>query len=88
MNAPVVNNPVAIPSRHDAESQRLAARMVDFARSMASSEGIDDFAATGWLPDAFFDALTLLYETYDAYIAHNLAASELKIVCKFGCTLD
>jgi Fe-S-cluster containining protein len=38
------------------------------------------------LPDAFFATLAQLYETYDAYIAHNLAASELKIVCRFGCT--
>ena len=52
MNTPAANEPVAIPSLQDAESLRLAARMAEFARAMAASEGIDDFAATGWLPDA------------------------------------
>ena len=85
MNTLATNEPVAIPSLQDAESQRLAARMAEFARTMAASEGIDDFAATGWLPDAFFDAMQKLYATYDAYIEHNIAASTLKIVCKFGC---
>ena len=81
-----VAQPVAVPSLQDAESQRLAARMAECARAMASSEGIDDFAGTGWLPDSFFDSLKQLYAAYDEYIAHNVAASDLKIVCKFGCT--
>lgn len=86
MNAPVVNQPVEVPSLRDDESRRLAARMAELAHAMAASEGIDTFGASGWLPDGFFDALTQFYETYDAYIAHNLAASALKIVCRFGCT--
>ena len=86
MNTPVVNQPVEIPSLHDAESQRLAARMTELARAMAECEGIDRFAETGWLPDSFFTTMAELYKLYDAYIAHNLATSELKIVCKFGCT--
>jgi len=86
MNTPVVNQPVEIPSLHDAESQRLGARMTELARAMAECEGIDRFAETGWLPDSFFTTMAELYKVYDAYIAHNLATSELKIVCKFGCT--
>jgi len=86
MNAPATPAPVPIPSLHDAESQRLSARMIELAGTMAACNGIDAFAQTGWLPDEFFDTLAQLYATYDAYIKHNLAASELKIVCKFGCT--
>ena len=85
-NSVTVNQPVAIPSLQDTESQRLAARMVELARSMAACAGIDDFNRSGWLPDSFFDTLAQLYATYDKYIEHNVAASELKIVCKFGCT--
>jgi len=86
MNAPAVHQPVEIPSLHDAESRRLAARMAELAQAMAASEGVADFATRGWLPDAFFDALTQLYAAYDAYIAHNIAASGLKVLCQFGCT--
>ena len=86
MNSVVVNQPVAIPSLQDAQSQSLAARMAELARALAACEGVDDFGRTGWLPDAFFDTLAQLYATYDAYIEHNIAASELKIVCRFGCT--
>jgi len=83
---PAANQPVSIPSLSDAESQCLGAEMVRIANAMAATDGIDDFAVTGWLPDTFFDLLKHLYSTYDAYIAHNLRASEVKIVCKFGCT--
>jgi Fe-S-cluster containining protein len=86
MNNPAVVEPVAIPSLQDAESQRLASHMAELAITLAATAGIDDFAATGWLPDAFFDTLEQLYASYDAYIEHNLAASALKIMCKFGCT--
>jgi Fe-S-cluster containining protein len=86
MNSPTIQQAVAIPSLHDAESQRLAARMGELARAMAACDAVDSFAASGWLPNSFFDDMKALYATYDAFIAHNLAASELKIVCAFGCT--
>lgn len=86
MNTPVVNPPVAVPSLQDATSLQLAARMRELALQMAQTPGVDAFATSGWLPDAFFDAMKQLYAAYDAYIAHNLAASELKIMCRFGCT--
>ena len=86
MNSPAVNQPVAVPSLADDESRRLAARMRELVAAMAATPGIDTFAATGWLPDSFFDTLTDLYAAYDAFIAHNIQASQLQIVCKFGCT--
>ena len=86
MNTPVVEQPIAIPSLADARSQELAARMLELARDMEACEAIASFATSGWLPDAFFESLKRLYAAYDAYIEHNLAASELKIVCRFGCT--
>ena len=85
MNTPVVE-PVTIPSLQDATSLQLGARMVELARQMAQTDGIDEFARTGWLPDAFFATMQQLYATYARYIAHNIGASELKIVCQFGCT--
>jgi len=85
MNVSASPEPVAIPSLDDAESQRGAQRMLECAQAMAATPGLADFASTGWLPDSFFDALLRLYQVYDAYIAHNIAASELKIMCRFGC---
>jgi len=80
-----LDDPVSIPSLHDAESQRLAAQLLQVAREMAACDGIDAFASSGSLPERFFSSLEELYATYDAYIAHNLAASGLKIQCRFGC---
>jgi len=77
---------IPIPSLRDAESQRLDASMTALASEMASVDGIAQFAQTGWLPDRFFDLLAELYETYDSYVAHNIAASDLKIQCKVGCS--
>jgi Fe-S-cluster containining protein len=81
-----LNDPVPIPSLADDESQRLSARIAAIARAMAACDGVDEFRISGWLPDRFFALLNDLYDTYDAYIAHNLNASELKIQCRFGCT--
>jgi len=81
-----VSEPVSIPSLHDGESQKLAARMSEIAQAMSACEGVDPFQTSGTLPDRFFALLADLYVAYDAYIAHNLAASELKIQCRFGCT--
>jgi Fe-S-cluster containining protein len=81
-----LTEPVPIPSQDDAESLRLAARMTEIARAMSDCECVDEFQDQGWLPDAFFALLDELYAAYDAYIAHNLAASDLKIRCRFGCT--
>jgi hypothetical protein len=60
--------------------------MTELAQAMATCEGVDTFQTTGIRPDRFFALLADLYAAYDAYIAHNLAASELKIQCRFGCT--
>lgn len=81
-----MNEPLSIPSLDDVQSRRLAAQLLDVARQMSACEGIDSFASTGVLPDLFFSLLAELYAAYDAYIAHNLAASELKVHCRFGCT--
>jgi Fe-S-cluster containining protein len=81
-----MNAPVLIPSVSDDESLRLATRMNALASAMAASEGIDDFASSGWLPDNFFDLLAEFYGVYDAYITHNIAASSLKIMCRAGCS--
>jgi len=86
MNTPEAIEPVAIPSLHDDESKRLGALMLERALAMAASPGIDDFATTGWLPDAFFADMAAMYAIYDAYIEHNIGASSLKIMCKFGCS--
>jgi Fe-S-cluster containining protein len=86
MNTTPASEPVAIPSLQDEESERLGAQMLERARAMAASPGIDDFATTGWLPDAFFADMAALYAIYDAYIEHNIGASSLKIMCKFGCS--
>lgn len=86
MNTEPANEAVSIPSLHDEESKRLGARMAERAHAMAASPGIDDFATTGWLPDAFFADLAALYAIYDAYIEHNIDASALKIMCRFGCS--
>jgi Fe-S-cluster containining protein len=85
MNSPGIE-PVGIPSLQDERSRRLAAHMLALAQAMAASEGIGEFAVSGWLPDSFFATLTQFYSTYDAYIEHNIAASELKILCAFGCS--
>jgi Fe-S-cluster containining protein len=77
---------VGIASLHDAESQRLAARLTGIARAMSECEGVDRFQDSGWLPDRFFTLLDELYAVYDAYITHNLSASRLNIRCRFGCT--
>jgi Fe-S-cluster containining protein len=76
---------VAIPSLGDAESLRLAARMLEHAQAMAATRELDDFATSGWLPDDFFETLEHLYGTYDAYIEHNIDASQLKIMCRVAC---
>jgi Fe-S-cluster containining protein len=81
-----LTEPVPIPSQVDAESLRLAAHMSEIARAMSDCEGISEFQDKGWLPAPFFALLDEFYATYDAYIAHNLAASDLKIQCRFGCT--
>jgi Fe-S-cluster containining protein len=81
-----LTEPVPIPSQDDAESLRLAARMTQIARAMSDCDGVSDFQEKGWLADGFFTLLDEFYATYDAYIAHNLAASDLKIQCRFGCT--
>jgi Fe-S-cluster containining protein len=81
-----LTEPVPIPSQDDAESLRLAASMTEIAQAMSDCEGVGEFQDQGWLPDRFFTLLDELYATYDAYIAHNLTASELKIQCRFGCT--
>ncbi|MDR3388059.1 MAG: YkgJ family cysteine cluster protein [Rudaea sp.] len=60
--------------------------MTVLAQAMADTGEVTDFASTGWLPDRFFDLLGELNATYDAYIAHNISASALKIQCRFGCT--
>ena len=60
--------------------------MTEIAHAMAACDGVDEFHATGWLPEQFFALLTDFYQTYDSYIAHNLAASNLGIQCRFGCT--
>lgn len=77
---------IPIRSLHDAQSQRLDARMSALAQDMAAVEGIADFADTGWLPDRFFALLEQVYDVYDRYIEHQLGASELKIQCKAGCS--
>jgi Fe-S-cluster containining protein len=77
---------VPIPSLHDAESQRLAALLAELAQAMSDCEGVGEFQDQGWLPERFFALLTDLYAAYDAYVTHNLAASELKVQCRFGCT--
>lgn len=82
----VLTEPVPIPSLHDAESQRLAGRLAAIAQAMAACDGVDEFPDSGWLPDRFFVLIDELYETYDAYIAHNLSASSLKIQCRAGCS--
>ena len=81
-----MNEPVFIPSLNDSESQRLAALLLNVAREMSACEGVDAFESTGTLPDRFHALLEQLYATYDAYIVHNLAASELKIQCRVACT--
>lgn len=81
-----LTEPVPIPSLHDAESARLSARLVELARELATCDGVDAFAATGWLPDAFFAILAELYAAYDAFIAHRISASRLEIVCRAGCS--
>jgi Fe-S-cluster containining protein len=81
-----LTEPVSIPSQDEAESLRLAARMSEIARAMSACEGVNEYQEQGWLPDGFFTLLDELYATYDAYIAHNLAAGDLKIRCRFGCT--
>ncbi len=76
----------SVESLNDPESLRYGARLMVLAQAMAATDEVKDFAATGWLPDSFFDLLTELYATYDAFIAHNISASALKIQCRFGCT--
>ena len=81
-----MTEPVSIPSQDDAESLRLAARMNEIARAMSDCDGVNEFQDQGWLPDGFFTLLNELYATYDAFITHNLAVSDLKIACRFDCT--
>ena len=78
--------PVVIPSLGDEQSRRLAARMLEHAQAMHACRDIDAFAVTGWLPDAFFADLERLYDAYDAYIEHNIAASALDIQCRVACS--
>lgn len=80
-----MQNAFSVPSMYNPESQRLAAEMARIASEMAVCEEIDAFAATGWLPDRFFDLLDEFYSVYDAYIEHNIGASRLRIQCKAGC---
>lgn len=80
-----MQNFVPVPSLRDSESSRLTAQMVAAATAMAACEEIASFAATGWLPDHFFARLDEFYAAYDAYIKHNIAASQLKIQCRAGC---
>lgn len=80
-----MQNFVPIPSLRDAESLSLGARMAQIAAAMAACEEVAVFAASGWLPDRFFDLLDEFYAAYDAYIGHNIAASRLCIQCRAGC---
>ena len=81
-----MNTTVAVPSLTDVESLRLAARLIELAQAMAATEEIADFHTSGWLPDRFFDLLGELYRCYDSYIEHNIAASGLRVQCRFGCS--
>lgn len=81
-----MSEPVPIPSLRDAQSQQLAAQLTELAQAMSACEGIDEFADTGSLPDRFFALLDELYATFDAYVAHNLAASGLRVQCRAGCS--
>ena len=76
---------VQIPSLADPESARLTAEMIVAAQEMAACPDIETFATTGWLRDAFFEALDRFYAAYETYISHNIAASQLRIQCKIGC---
>ena len=77
---------VSIPVRHDAESARLEARLLELARALAACEGVAAFAAAGWLPDLFFALLDELYAAFDQYIAHQIAAGGLAISCHNACS--
>ena len=83
---PMSNAFIPIPSLRDVESQRLDALMTGLANDMSAVDGIDEFAATGWLPDRFFALLASVYAAYDEYLAHNIGASDLRIQCKVGCS--
>ena len=52
MNTPAPNEPVAIPSLQDAESQRLGARMVELARTLAATERPRRFTPPEFLAQA------------------------------------
>lgn len=77
---------IPIPSLHDDESRRLDARMTALAQEMSGLADVATFANTGWLPDRFFALLAQIYELYDRFIEHNLAASALVIQCRVGCS--
>lgn len=70
----------------DAETQRLAAAVVERARELAATEGIGDWNGSGTLPAAFFERLAALYAAFDAYVAHALEASRRAIPCRAGCS--
>jgi len=53
---------------------------------MAATPEIAAFEGSGWLPDSFFASLAGFYAAYDAFIDHNVAASQLKIMCRAGCS--
>ena len=82
----VLSEPIPIPSLRDVQSQQLAAHLTELAQAMSACEGVDEFAETGWLPERFFALLEELYAAFDAYVAHNLAASDLRILCRAGCS--
>lgn len=75
-----------IPSLLDEESERLRRIMLAEAHAMAAVPEIDTFHRTGSLPKVFFTHLEGLYQAYDAYIRHNIAASRLKVMCGAGCS--
>ena len=81
----IMQDGFSIPSLGDPESLCLAAEMTRIAKAMAACEEVDRFAATGWLPDRFFDQLDAFHVLYDSYIRHNIGASRLRIQCQAGC---
>jgi Fe-S-cluster containining protein len=75
-----------VPSLGDEHSETLRAEMLDAVLAMQSVDRLEAFRETGTLSAVFFDHLAAFYDAYDRYVAHNILASKLAIVCRASCS--
>jgi Fe-S-cluster containining protein len=77
---------VPAPSRADAESTAHMRTMAEHLDAILALAGLEDFRATGRLPAALFYHWEAALASFDAYVAHIIAAEGWQVSCRAGCS--